>query len=52
MYFGAYYNVPAKIVMISKIYTKDPKQTVSWSNAEILALLDIWTDVDIQAAHT
>ena len=28
--------------------TKEQKQIVSWSNAEILALLDIWADVDIQ----
>ena len=28
--------------------TKELKQIVSWSNADILALLDIWADVDIQ----
>ena len=34
--------------MISKIYTKDPKQTVSWSNAFIG--FTGYLDVDIQAA--
>ncbi len=30
------------------IDTKEEKQVVSWSNVEVLALLNIWADVDIQ----
>ncbi len=28
--------------------TKETKQSVNWSNAKILAILEIWADVDIQ----
>ena len=46
----ACYSAPANVKNSDNtvIDTKEEKQTVSWSNYEVLALLNIWADVEIQ----